>query len=44
MGNLFYRGVMPAELKGMSFEEMRYWNEWHLKISEAERPPRTPHA
>jgi hypothetical protein len=29
MGNVFYRGASPSEIKGMSFHELRYWNEWH---------------
>jgi hypothetical protein len=29
MGNVFYRGASPSEIKAMAFHELRYWNEWH---------------
>jgi hypothetical protein len=38
-GNLFYRGVPTAEIKGMGFVELRYWNSWHEVI---ERDPKSP--
>lgn len=34
MGNLFYRGVSPAEIKAMDYREMQYWNEWHERIAD----------
>lgn len=36
MGNLFYRGVSPGEIKKMEFWELKYWNEWHNRIVKAE--------
>lgn len=38
MGNLFYRNVSPSEIKDMGYSELKYWNEWHDIMSEAERP------
>ena len=38
MGNLFYRGVTPAEIKEMSYSELAYWNGWHELIAKAEKP------
>ena len=35
MGNLFYRGVSPAEIKAMKFKELRYWSDWHEVIEKA---------
>ena len=37
MGNLFYRGASITELKAMGFREMRYWNEWHELMTQAEK-------
>jgi len=37
IGNLFYRGVQPSEIKAMGYTEMKYWNDWHLLMDEAER-------
>jgi citrate synthase len=37
MGNLFYRGVAPAEIREMSFEELAYWNRWHELMAKAEK-------
>jgi len=37
MGNLFSRGVQPLDLEKMSFGQLKYWNEWHSKVSRAER-------
>jgi len=37
MGNLFYRGVSPSELEGMTFARLVYWNSWHELIAEKER-------
>jgi hypothetical protein len=36
MGNLFYRGVSPAEIKKMKYKEMKYWNKWHEIMSNEE--------
>lgn len=36
MGNLFYRGVQPSEIKAMDYREMKYWNTWHDRIADAE--------
>ena len=36
MGNLFYRGVPPSEIKAMTFSEMQYWNGWHEVIAKKE--------
>lgn len=36
MGNLFYRGVQPSEIKNMEYWEMQYWNKWHEKMSNEE--------
>lgn len=35
-GNLFYRKVAPSEINGMSYSEMKYWNEWHKLIEKEE--------
>ncbi len=37
MGNLFYRGVAPSEILAMSYEELRYWEEWHQVMAKAEK-------
>jgi len=37
LGNLFSRGVSPVELMGMSYHELKYWNEWHTVMDEQER-------
>lgn len=37
IGNLFYRGISPGEIKGMDFLELEYWNSWHEKMAEAEK-------
>lgn len=29
MGNIFYRGVTPQEIKEMDYKELKYWSEWH---------------
>lgn len=36
--NLFYRRVSTAEIALMTVPELRYWNEWHELIAEAEKP------
>jgi hypothetical protein len=28
IGNLFYQGVAPSEIKAMTWLEMVYWNRW----------------
>lgn len=29
IGNVFYCGASPSEIKAMSFHELRYWNSWY---------------
>jgi hypothetical protein len=36
MGNMFYRGVQPCEIKKMQYWEMSYWNKWHESMANAE--------
>jgi len=36
MGNLFYRGVQPSEIKKMEYWEMKYWNKWHEIMAKKE--------
>jgi len=36
MGNLFYRGASPDEIEGMSFSRLKYWNNWHEVMAQAE--------
>lgn len=36
MGSLFYRGVPTCDIKAMPYREMKYWNEWHDRITKAE--------
>lgn len=37
MGNLFYRGVQPSEIKAMGYSEMKFWNDFHDLMVEAEQ-------
>lgn len=37
MGNLFYRQVQPSEIKAMKYPELKYWNNWHELMEQAER-------
>lgn len=36
IGNIFYRGVTPTEIKEMNFRELKYWSDWHHVITKAE--------
>ncbi|MHA1288292.1 MAG: hypothetical protein ACTSPB_12885 [Candidatus Thorarchaeota archaeon] len=35
LGNLFYRGITPHELKEMEYPELKYWNDWHKVLIKA---------
>jgi len=35
IGNLFYHGVAPSEIRMMGWTEMRYWNRWVKLINKA---------
>jgi hypothetical protein len=37
MGNLFSRGASPAEIESMNYRQLKYWNEWHEIMYEAEK-------
>lgn len=39
MGNLFYHGVSPTEIKGMSFAELSFWDSWDEAFRKAEAQP-----
>lgn len=36
IGQCFYRGVAPSEIKEMTFPELQYWAEWSRLISKTE--------
>jgi hypothetical protein len=36
IGNLFYHGVSPTEIKAMAWHEMKYWNSW-VELMEKEK-------
>jgi hypothetical protein len=42
MGNLFYRKIPPSEIKAMPFHELKYWSDWHERITQAEIDANTP--
>ena len=37
IGDLFYHGVSPAEIKNMGWRELKYWSEWVKIIKEAQQ-------
>ena len=37
LGNLFYRGVSPTELESMAYHRLKYWDEWHRVMADAEK-------
>lgn len=37
IGNLFYQGVSPEEIKRMKWAELVYWNGWIELINEEKR-------
>jgi hypothetical protein len=36
-GNLFFRGVAPSEITSMEYHDLKYWNEWHELIAQANK-------
>lgn len=36
-GNLFFRGVCPDVIDRMSYQRLRYWNEWHERAAKKDR-------
>lgn len=37
IGNVFFRGASPAEINVMTYHELKYWNDWHELMTEAEK-------
>jgi len=37
MGNLFYRKVQPSEIASMTYQDLKYWNDWHELMIEADK-------
>jgi len=44
MGNLFFRRATPTELEAMTWSQLRYWNDWHDLMVEAEEKARAESA
>jgi len=34
---LFFRKVSPTEIESMSYQSLKYWNNWHDLMIEAEK-------
>lgn len=37
MGNLFYRRQPIDVIRSLRFAEMKFWNEWHERMQEADK-------
>jgi len=37
LGNLFYRGAQPADLEEMTYQRLKYWNNWHEVYTKEEK-------
>lgn len=37
-GNLFFRGQSIREIDLCDWDDLKYWNDWHVVMCEAENP------